>query len=150
MMMIEAVRDYLTLLRACPEGDIDRLQRLTEILDRLALAHHRAPETLVENAPDPIGQTPYRQIREAVVRAFPDFGLYAAMNAINDPPWEEMTGDAIDDLADIALELEQVLWRWENNGPEDAVWHFRFGYRSHWRRHLHDLRCYLHARQFGA
>jgi len=57
---------------------------------------------------------------------------------------ECMTGDAIDDLADIYGDLIGVSWLWENSGEADAVWHFRFGYQTHWGRHLLDLRSYLH------
>jgi len=148
--MIEAIRDYLALLEAPREAEDDRLQALAEVLDRLAFAYHRTPETSVEDAADPPEAAPYRQRREAAVRAFPNFGFYTGMKALDrHPPPEESVGDAIDDLAELAIELQQIRWRWENNGPEDAAWHFRFGYRSHWGRHLHDLRRYVHAQQFG-
>jgi hypothetical protein len=52
------------------------------------------------------------------------------------------------DLTDLALEMERVERLWENDA-HGAAWHFRFFYRTHWGRHLHNLRSYVHARQFG-
>lgn len=56
-----------------------------------------------------------------------------------------MTGDAIDDLADIAGELQEVAWLWRNAGPDPALWQFHLLYRGHWGQHLHGLRLYFHA-----
>jgi hypothetical protein len=55
-------------------------------------------------------------------------------------------GDAIDDLADIVQDLEEVIWRFENVGSEDGLWHFKSLYRMHWGRHLRELSLYLHAK----
>jgi hypothetical protein len=51
---------------------------------------------------------------------------------------------AASDLAEIASDLSEVLWLFENASHNDAVWDFRFGYQSHWGRHLHEVRTYLH------
>jgi hypothetical protein len=83
---------------------------------------------------------------------FPELGFYHSPASVPFEAEEDPTlslGDRIDDVADIAGELMEVVWRWENNGPADAVWYFRFSYEGHWGRHLHDLRRYLHALMFG-
>lgn len=56
-------------------------------------------------------------------------------------------GDALDDLVDIELDLEQVLRRWELS-EEDAVWHFGFLFRAHWGQRLRSLQLHLHERAF--
>ncbi|MFN7134579.1 MAG: DUF5063 domain-containing protein, partial [Myxococcales bacterium] len=57
-----------------------------------------------------------------------------------------MVGDAIDDIVDIANDLQQVVWRWETTSEADALWHFRFSFTSHWGAHLRALQLYLHER----
>lgn len=146
--MIDAVRNYLSLLQR-PPGARQRLQALAEALDLLALAYHRMAEASDPSEyPAPPGRDE-TDLRRLAAQAFPDFGFYCVVPP--DEPTEEapevLLGDAIDDLADIASDLEAVLWRWENTSRDDAAWHFRLGYRSHWGRHLHDLRSYVHARE---
>jgi len=58
--------------------------------------------------------------------------------------------DAADDLEDIRSEMSETAWRWENIGPADAAWYFRFSYEHHWGRHLQGLRSYVHALLFEA
>ena len=57
-----------------------------------------------------------------------------------------MTGDAIDDLADIAGDLEEVLRRFEHSGKNAGDWYFRMLFEIHWGRHLRELQLYLHAK----
>lgn len=52
---------------------------------------------------------------------------------------------AVGDLVEIAADLMEVLWLFDNASENDAIWQFRWGYRHHWGRHLHELRVYLHA-----
>ena len=55
------------------------------------------------------------------------------------------TGDAIDDLADIANELTDFIWRWENNSENNALWYLGYSYEIHWNSHLRNLQTYLYA-----
>ena len=146
--MIEAVRGYLAMLRSPPEAARDRLEALAAALDHLALAYHSTPELHRDDVPDLPDGMADKEMRQIAIAAFPDFGFYAVVVPDENPEQETMMGDAIDDLADIAIEMERVQWLWETNGAQEANWHFRFWYRSHWGRHLHDLRRYVHARQF--
>jgi hypothetical protein len=59
-----------------------------------------------------------------------------------------MMGDAIDDLADLTLDMREVVWLAEHVGLDDAHWSFRLHY-FHWGRHARELALYLHSRQFG-
>ena len=54
-------------------------------------------------------------------------------------------GDAVDDLTDIAVDLQEVLDR-SGKSTDDAIWHFRFGYQAHWGRHLRWLQLILYER----
>jgi hypothetical protein len=56
-----------------------------------------------------------------------------------------MSGDPIDDLADIVGDLSHVIWRYENVGPDEALWYFHFHFQAHGGRHLRELSLYLHA-----
>jgi hypothetical protein len=146
--VIEAVREYLDLLGREPlQGRA--LPVLARALDRLALAYHDTESMVLDDTdtPDPPSQD-YRQLRDQAVRCFPELGYYHTPSSLPLEIESEATltlGDGIDDVADITGELTQIVWRWENNGSAEAVWYFRLGYESHWGRHLHDLRGYLHT-----
>ena len=145
--MIELVREFL---RFVSEEDApgDRLERLEELLDRLALAYHAAPEGDV-SAPDVEAPEPPEAFAEAIGRRFPGLGLYAwswpREEGIGEP---SVAGWALEDLQDIARDLWEVAWLWDHAGPDDAHWQFRFLYGVHWGVHLHGLRAYLHLRRF--
>jgi hypothetical protein len=150
--MIDAVRRYLELLKSASGPIEDRLRALASTLDGLLCAYHATPDEFVEGAIEPPKSDDYLQrykmAREVASRTFPEFGLYAVVMPESNPNAQPMLGDALDDLTDIALDMENVLWRFENGDPRDAAWHFRFGYQSHWGRHLLDLRSYVHHLQF--
>lgn len=145
--MIDAVRGYLALLRSPPANH--RLESLAAALDGLAAAYHSTPDVPCDDVLEPEDSTTDAQMRALATAAFPDFGFYTVVRPDEKPErWDQrpMTGDAIDDLADIARDMEQVERLWESGRAEDAGWQFRFGYRTHWGRHLQDLRSYVHAR----
>jgi hypothetical protein len=50
----------------------------------------------------------------------------------------------IDDILDIARDLTEIIWRYENTSKDDVLWHFEFLFRAHWGRHLRSLQVYLH------
>jgi hypothetical protein len=89
----------------------------------------------------------YSRWRELIGKRFQNFGYYNTPITISTGVGEsEMgTGDAIDDLADIANELLEILWLWENTSENNALWHFRLSYEVHWGSHLRSLQMYLHA-----
>jgi hypothetical protein len=145
--MIEAIHAYLELFSQERSPKEITCEDLTEVLDRLLVAYHDTRDA----APDSETHPPsldYDEVRERVQRSFPGFGYYAWSAPEALPGDAVMTGDAIDDLADIYKELSGVAWLSENSSIADAAWHFRFGFRSHWGRHLLDLRSYLHWRLF--
>ena len=84
-------------------------------------------------------------MREHIYSNFPTFGWYH--NVIDpDQIHKEailVMGDAVDDLADIILDLLEVKWRKKNNGLEDAIWFFKFIFQAHTQQHLIDLLAFL-------
>lgn len=146
--MIEVIREFLELLeRDLPEDQ--RLLALARALDRLAICYHDVPAGVPGNRTDAPDRD-YQRLRAAVAQRFPELGHYNEAWPIHADigAGETTVGDAIDDLSDIAGDLEEVVWRWENISIDDAAWSFRFTYQSHWGRHLHSLRSYLHALMF--
>ena len=141
--LIAVVRSYLDLLE---QGTADAsIAALAEALDRLALACHAIGEAEpVDEASAP--RSDYQAYRRLAEQRFPDLGYY------NDAPILRADigtaqldiADAIDDLADIACELAEVRWLWEHAGPGAAAWQYKFSYQTHFGRHLHSLRRYVH------
>jgi hypothetical protein len=129
------------------DGEPPDDERLTRGLDELALAYHLCPETEPGERDGEPCRSDYRQLYQALGARFPNLGLYACADP-TEVLHEPLVGDAIDDLADIVLDLQEVLWRFDHLGADDALWHFRFLFRSHWGRHLRELALYLHARMF--
>ena len=52
------------------------------------------------------------------------------------PSEEPVTGDVIDDLSDIYMDLKSGLWYLENGSEVDAVFQWRFTLGIHWGRHI--------------
>lgn len=150
--ILAAARDFLSLL----SGELPREERergLRRALDRLALAYHHAEAPLdAREYPDvrETGIERWNALCERLLSLFPDFGHYnVAADIIDNVGTGKLAaGDPIDDLADIALDLQEFIERWERNSEEDALECFRFGFESHWGRHLRALQVYLHERAF--
>lgn len=143
---IAAARHFLRALRqGPPPSDTE----LAQALDELAVAYHQAPEgDPADDESDPPGAeyADYKERYASLRERFSGLGLYAVADPTEPVNEEPLVGDAIDDLADIEGDLQNVLWRFENLGPNDAHWHFRFLYQIHWGRHLRELSQYLHAK----
>jgi len=117
---------------------------LSRHLDELALSFHDTPS----GDPNESDERPASESRSSYAEIgarFPTLGYYGSTDP-NEVPGETTVGDAIDDIMDITNDLNEVLWRFERFGPDDAHWHFRFLYEIHWGEHLRDLARYLHSR----
>jgi hypothetical protein len=117
---------------------LDKLALLSHFLDAIAEDEKGYPEGPVRN---------YSRWRELSAKRFPSLGYYNIPSTISivGGEVEIHTADALDDLADIANELSEFVWRWQNNSENEALWHLRFSYQSHWESHLRNLQMYLHA-----
>lgn len=154
MTPIDAAQSYLAILTD-PKGDAhDRIRNLALCLDQLSLAYTAAQDC--DNKADdlacpprPPKRTSYERMREMAMVAYPQFGFYPCVFLEVDPIAEITMGDAVDDIADIALDMEEFIWRCNHTNPNDAIWHFRFGYETHWGWHLHQLRSCVYVRSAG-
>ena len=142
---IDAIHRFLSVLR---DGEPPSVERLAQALDELVIVYHESPDgNPAEDDRDP-PDAAYKEQYASLGSRFPQLGFYAVADpaeAIND---ESMCGDGIEDLADIERDLREVLWRFENIGAEDAHWHLKLLFRSHWGRHLRSLAFYLHAKMW--
>lgn len=121
---------------------------LVEILDRLAGAIHEAPRGETTDDVD-APERRYETMRSLVVERFPNYGFYGSGCLLDlDKKDERFVGDAIDDIADIALDLHEAAWTWDNVGVEDGLWMFHFGFEYHWGMHLRELQTYLHRKRY--
>jgi hypothetical protein len=145
--VLETVMGFLSVLEGPlhPEG---REAALRLALDRLALASHFAEDSFdaADYAEPP--DTAYDVLRAKVTPLFPELGYYnVALDTVDKVGDSELgVGDALDDLVDIARELQAVLLRWETTSEADALWHFHQGFKAHWGKHLRSLQLYLHER----
>lgn len=136
-------------LRLISEGEPPNDEELARALDELAMAYHDTPEGAPGDEDDDYPHASlddYKRCYAELASRFPAHGYYAVADPSETVPQESLVADAIDDLADIARELEEVLWRFDRFGADDAHWHFKLAYRTHWGRHLRELSHYLHAK----
>jgi hypothetical protein len=141
-----SVLDFLELLKN--ESSNRSIESLEVALDKLAVIYHFVGEIPYdENKYPESSNRDYSEWRELIAKNFPKFGFYNIPSTVSEKIGEAElhTGDAIDDLADIANELSDFVWRWENNSENNALWHLRYSYEIHWGSHLRSLQMYLHA-----
>ncbi len=147
--LIAAAEEFRDLALVRQPGSIAELARA---LDALVFAVHDAPEgDPADNELEPPERAhgDYKAAYDLIGQRYPDLGYYGVADPKRLPPDLEATiGDAVDDLADIVGDLERGIWRFENTNADDAFWHLRFDYRSHWGFHARELSLYLHALQF--
>ncbi len=134
-----------------PIPEDTREARLQIALDRLALSVSIADYTFDEGKYPEAPRREYNVVRDIVSVNFPDCGYYNVPLEISEKIGESSlaVGDAIDDICDIARDMEEVLWCWENTSVDNALWHFRESFGSHWGKHLRDLQLYLYAKEHG-
>lgn len=144
--------DPLTAARAVHAmvmtGRPPSLADLARALDTLVLAVQQVGDLPGDGFPGhEAAVSGYQEIRAVIGPRFPAFGYYGVADPLA-VPGEAMTGDAIDDLADIVLEIGEALWRLEHVGRDDAVRHLVTSYGHHWGKHARELGLYLHALRF--
>lgn len=151
-MTLSRIQDQLTdFVAYCTEpGEKNRIDLLVRC-DRILVAIHDLPDMAGDSDHPEPPEKDYNRTRSLVSAAFPDFGYYNLPESVLDDIGDSkvMVGDAIDDIADIVDELTEVLWRFAHTSTADAIWHLRFGYGSHWGRHMRDLQFYIERMEAG-
>jgi hypothetical protein len=143
-----AILNFLGLLENGEGETPTEVETLALALDKLALVSHFLGDIPADEQEYPEASArSYSRWRELIGKRFPSLGYYNIPSTItvNIGEAEIHTGDALDDLADIANELSEFAWRWQNNSENDALWYFQFSYETHWGSHLRGLQMYLHA-----
>jgi hypothetical protein len=138
-----ASRRYLEVLQGKEHAT---LYDLAKALDELVATYHRVPEVEPDRIDGPAApRTDERPIIDAAAASFPELDWFALVDPQAGEEQQVWLSMALGDLSEIASDLLEVLWLFENASHNEAVWEFRFGYRFHWGRHLHEVRTYLHA-----
>lgn len=145
-----AIEQFFELLGDGSLGPEEALLALVEVLDRL-MSLARRPDYTFEAGHPPPPRLPdaYRTYRELAATHFATLDLYNVPVRIAGSVGEAAVGvgDPYDDIADIATDLAPVRWAFSNSTTNDALWHFHFGFDSHWGDHANNLRWYLYARE---
>ena len=152
-----AISHFLDLVVNGRGEESDNLNALVVSLDMLAWMQHviHAPELGGIGLKDndrPLADGPereFRKMRAIVEQQFPSFGYYStpANPADQNGQAEMIVGDAAADLANIACELFEVAWRFQNTDEDDALRAFSHGFQQRWRAPLRKLQWYIELRR---
>jgi hypothetical protein len=146
MTVQRAIENYLAILLVEGGAERERISSLVEALDELALLADRVSFDSDDNHyPNPPDKNPH-DIYAAVTKRFPSLGFYrVALDICDDTENGAVTaGYAVEDLVDVAGDMQEVLWRLSNTSQDDALFHFQLLFRSHWGHHLRRVQLYLH------
>jgi hypothetical protein len=138
-----AIDNYLSVV-CSPAGDEQgRVDRLKSSLDELALLARTMHDHFDETSyPEPPRINPSSW--DTVERRFPALGFYKLDLNVPGRLSETLGASAIEDIVEIAGDLAAIAWRFEHNSSDDALFHFRLTFQSHWGLHLRCLQLYLH------
>jgi len=141
----QTIEDYLSLVENGCGSTEENEAKLKLLLDKLALAQHFATYEFDKKKHTEAPRRDYGELRKLVSAQFPNYGHYNLAKDVTNEigNTEAIVGDAIDDIVDIAKDLTEVKWRWDNNSPDDALWSFRQDFQFHWNEHLRELQIYL-------
>ena len=141
----DAIGEFIALIEEGAIPTEERTQRLRRSLFRLALLHHDVSYTFDERDYPDTPRKDYNAVRQLVSAGFPELGYYNVPSSVTRHIAESGVdvGDAIDDIADIAIELYEVLWRFDHTSTDDALWYFSNSYATHWEAHLRELQLCL-------
>lgn len=148
--LIEAIKSYLNVINDLTDDESEAIERLISSLDHLAfIARNISFQFNDREYPEP-PEIDYSEIRQAVQSRFPSLGFYNIAGNISDNVGDsEMhTGDSIDDISDIAKDMKDILWYFDNTSTDNALFYFDMGFKSHWGRQLRELQLYLHDRWY--
>ncbi|QUL37508.1 DUF5063 domain-containing protein [Erythrobacter sp. JK5] len=155
MTSLDAIRNaceaFLAQIQGQKEDRMEHLRELAKSFDKLTATYFEVDDVEPDSEDSLAPPIDYVVLYKRAANAFPELGCYPAIDVGGTLGEEEaLVADAIDDLADIARDLSEVLWHIEKSSEADAIWEFRFGYQSHWGAHLHRLRHYLHSSRIAA
>ena len=145
MAIRTAINNFLGIVTSQEGDEASRIRKLVKSLDELALLSNDVSHNIDErDYPEP-PEKDYKASYESIGNLFPSLGYYSsALDVLDVEEAAPGAGDAIDDISDIAGDLREIIWRYENTSEDDALFHFELTFSSHWGRHLRSLQLYLH------
>ena len=143
--VVASIQRYLTFVSPCEGREKPTLVDLAKALDDLVATYYSTEDVDPSSDDSAAPRSGDKEFAEAAASAFPELGWYAVADPQDDAGAMVGLTIATEDMAEIAVDLAEVLWLFDNATEQDAVWQFRWGYQCHWGRHLHELRLYLHS-----
>lgn len=145
----QTIDEFLSLVENGYGSPEENEKQLKFLLDKLAFAQHFAKFEFDDKDYPDAPRREHKELMSLAVKRFPvckgDYSV--AIDFTNVIKFLEKPEYGIqmaaDDIADIARDLYEAKWRWENNSPEDGLWYFTFSYESHWAEHLREFQRYL-------
>lgn len=125
-------------------------RELSIILTKLVAFGEMLPESAEFGDYDP-PDTDYQALYQSIGERFPEFGFYASATPVDDEGWPDPhagVSDAIDDLADIYIDLSRSVQVAGINGQDAGIAYARLLF-GHWGAHVINLKHFLHQRLFG-
>jgi hypothetical protein len=144
---VDAAKAFLDVLWA---DAVPSDAQLSAAVDRLLAAEQDVQ--FVEGPSDSSDPPPqdFNALYQQLGARFPQFGFYARTDPLVLVDGEITIGDAIDDLADLTMDLRNVLWLADHRGIDQASRYFCLYYEVHWGAHARELALFLHAHRFRA
>lgn len=130
------------------DGEPPTDEVLLEALDRLVATYHETPKGNVTDAEIDAPRQDAASLYKQLAARFPDYGYYPVADPTKPIEDALMTADAIDDLADLTLDMREVTWFAEHVSSDDAHFAFRL-HHFHWGQHARELSIFLCGRLWG-
>jgi hypothetical protein len=107
-----AIENYLAVLATRDDDGADKIDELIVSLDDLARVSHQVKFTFDKRDYSDPPPRDYKALRDDLTKLFPTLGYYNIALDISDKIDKSTlsVGDAIDDIADIASDLNKVIW----------------------------------------
>jgi len=146
MNIIEVIEGFLSYVYESKPLTDSELNEFIFHLDKLALTMANLEFVFDETEYPDAPEKNYNDTYKTICSRFPMLGYYNVVANIskNIVESEVCVGDAIDDIADIVGDLEQVLWYFRNTSKDNALWHYQESFKRHWGTHLRELQLCLH------
>ena len=141
--LIQRITQYGTETIAKPDKPLALKKALVDLYALYVNLEPSFDERLYEE----VERLDYGLVYAHVKVNFPEFHDYKQLDQFLDPYQkpEILTGDAIDDLSDLIIDLSEVAWRLQNTSLDDALWYFNTLMRIHSEEHVLNLLRYLKA-----
>ncbi len=149
--LIEHYLDFILSPARIGQDEREKTLLLAHILDELAIRVHDLSGIFIDTESEDEPRLDYQDTYKILTQHFPDYRYYSTVLDINDPAKTDnlAAGDPLDDLADIAVDLSDVLDVAKKFGEAAGQYAFVDSYHIHWGFHLRQLQVYLHYRLTG-